>query len=439
VVDPAVTDAVLALIDEDSVAELALALGGIDSPAGEEGAAADYVHAWMAREGFAPQRVGISPERHNVVGRLRGGRDGCSLLFNSHLDTSVAAGETWSTRHAADPIYHSAWREGPLLYGNGVCNDKGQMACWLIACRALANAAPQLAGDLVLTAVCGEIELEPVDEYQGLAHISREAGTRYAIGHGAVADYALVAEATTFRLGYVEAGSAFFKVSVLGAEPPVYNPFVTARGSDSPNAIVALAEVIVALETWASDYERRHRWEGPGGTVVPRVNVGAIRGGLPYKISKTAQNASLYLDARLAPGQSPLDVRAELLDFLTPFDRAAEVELYSYRRGYQAENVEPFVGALRRAHGHVRGDNLEPAEPVITSMWRDLNCFAEAGIPCVMYGPGPTTGTGTMAIRAEDLLSAARVYALLALEVTSIARAERDLLITDPAHKEDSR
>jgi acetylornithine deacetylase/succinyl-diaminopimelate desuccinylase-like protein len=415
-------DQVLAQIHEDEVVELAVALGDIDSPAGDEGRAAAFVYEWMTREGFAPQRIGLFPDRPNVIGRLPGSGGGCSLLFNSHLDTSVAEGELWSTRHAADPIYHRAWREGPVLRGNGVCNDKGQMACWLIAAKAVKDAAPRLAGDILLTAVAGEIELEPVDEYAAPAYASREGGTRYAIGHGAVADFALVAEATDFNVGWVEAGSAFFKISALGAEPPQYNPFVTGRGVESPNAIVHLARSVEVLERWAPDYERRHVYRCAGGTVVPRIGIGAIRGGLPYKITKTAQVASLYLDARLTPVQSPLEVREELRALLAPVLPGLEIDLYAYRRGYEAEGVDPLVSAIERAHGEIRGGALEGARPVITSMWRDLNPFVEAGIPCVMYGPGPTTGTGVMGIAVEDLVAASRAYALLALDIASTPR-----------------
>ncbi len=416
--------AVLAGVTEEAVVELALALGNVDSAAGAEAQAAEYVHEWLTAAGFASRKVGLTEERFNVVGRLPGTGTGCSLAFNSHLDTSVARDEQWSTRFAGDPIYHSAWRDGDVLVGNGVCNDKGQMAAWLIAAKALKEAGVELAGDVVLTAVCGEIELEPIDEFDGPGFASRELGTRYALGHGAVADYAVVAEATDFRLGYVEAGSAFFKLSVLGGEPPTYTPFLDGRGADSPNAIVHLAEVIVALEQWAADYERRNRYACDGGVVVPRVSVGAVRGGLPYKITKTAQNASAYVDVRLTPVQRPLDVKAELAAFLRECGVDFELELYASRRGYESSGVEPLAAGVAAAHREVFGDELGAVEdPSITSMWRDLNCYAEAGIPCIIYGPGPSTGHGAMAIRVDDLVQAARAYALIALEVTAWPRS----------------
>jgi acetylornithine deacetylase/succinyl-diaminopimelate desuccinylase-like protein len=423
-IDDRIAERVLAAIDEQAVAQLALELGNIDSPAGAEGRAAEFVHTWLAREGFDVRTVGLFPDRPNVVARWPGSGSGCSLLFNSHLDTSVGGDEIWSTQHAADPIYHSAWRDGDYLYGNGVCNDKGQMAAWLIACKAVKDRAPRLAGDLVLTAVCGEIEIEPVDEFAAPRYSSRELGSRYVIARGAIADYALVAEATDFRLGWVEAGNLFFKITVFGAEPPIYTSFIERPRPllQSQNANVLLAEVITRLDEWALRYEQAHRYECQGGIVVPRVNIGAIRGGLPYKITKTAQNAAVYLDARITPVQRPLDVKAELTEVLRGCGVPFQLELYTYRRGFEAVGVEPLVTAVGEAHRRILGGSPGVADPAITSLWRDLNAFAEAGIPCVMYGPGPSVGHGDFSIRVGDLANAARLYALIALGITSLPR-----------------
>lgn len=417
---------VLAAIDEESVVGLALALGGIDSAAGHEAEVAAFVHGWMDREGMSPRTVALVPERPNVVGRIPGTGGGCSILFNSHLDTSVATDEWLSTSHAAERVYHDAWREGDLLHGNGVCNDKGQMACWLIAAKAIRDTAGPLLGDIVLTSVCGEIELEPVDEFRAPDYSSREFGTRYVISRGAIADYAVVAEATDFRLGYVEAGNLFLKLTVHGQEPPLYNPFVErAGGGPSPNAIVRLAEVVGKLEPWALEYEKRNTWDGPGGTVVPKVNVGAIRGGLPYKISKTAETAVAYLDVRLNPEQDPLDVLAELRDFVCGTGVVFELEIYTYRPGRQASGVELLNAAIAKSHREIFGAELERAKSTTTSLWRDINSFVESGIPCVMYGPGPNIGSGNFTIKVADLVAAARAYALIALSICSTPRSAR--------------
>jgi acetylornithine deacetylase/succinyl-diaminopimelate desuccinylase-like protein len=410
-------------IDDDALVELALALGNLDSPTGEEGAASDYVHDWLAEAGFEARRLGMFPDRANVVARWRGASGGRSLLFNSHLDTTIAKEEILTTPHAAAREYHEAWREGDRLIGNGIVNNKGVMATWLTACKALKDSGVELAGDLLMTAVVGEIGLEPVDEFQPPKYIAKEAGARYIVNRGVTADYAVVAEGTDFTLCWVEAGKAFFKVSVHGNEPPLYTPYVPPRGElqDSPNALVRASLVIQAIESWASDYQRNHTYRSAGGTVVPKVSVNAIRGGVPYKITKTPSICEVYVDVRITPEQNPRDVERELQGVLAATGVPTTVEPFVFRRGYEAQGVEPLVEGVEAAHGRVIGGT--PGRPIeaITSMWRDSNVFNEAGIPTVVYGPGASVGGGNFAMEIESLSTAARVYAAIALEICGVA------------------
>lgn len=412
---------VLDRINADELVKVALDLSNIDSPTGREGEVGQYVYDWLKGQGFAPQKLGLLPDRFNVVATLPGQARGPSLVFNSHMDTTIAKEEWWTTRRAADPIFHSAWREGDFLIGNGICNDKGPMATWLIAAKAIRESGAALKGDLVLMAVVGEIGVEPVDEFQPPEYLAKEPGTRYAITRGAVGDYALVAEGTDFGLVWVEAGKAFFKVTVFGDDLPIYTPYITRPTplEKSPNAIVRIGRLIERLEEWAYDYERRHRYECPGGVVVPKVNIGAIRGGVPYKITKTVQQCAVYVDVRITPVQNPLDVREELRRLLADAGLSGEVELYTYRRSYEGRGVEPLADAIRRAHVSVFGQPPKAAPPPFSSMWRDINCFNEMGIPAITYGPGASVGGGNFAMRIADLVTGARLYALTALDLCS--------------------
>jgi acetylornithine deacetylase/succinyl-diaminopimelate desuccinylase-like protein len=410
---------VLDRIDADELVKVALDLGNIDSPTGREGEVGQYVYDWLLRHGFAPRKLGLFPDRFNVAATLPGQGRGQSLIFNSHMDTTIAKEELWTTRRAADPVFHSAWREGDFLIGNGICNDKGPMATWLMAAKAIRESGVALKGDLTLMAVVGEIGLEPVDEFQPPEYVAKEAGTRYAVTHGAVGDYALVAEGTDFGLIWVEAGKAFFKITVFGEDLPIYTPYITRPTplEKSPNAIVRMARLIERLEEWAYDYERRHRYECPGGVVVPKVNIGAIRGGVPYKITKTVQQCAIYVDIRITPAQNPLDVREELRGLVAGAGLPGEVELYVYRRGYEGQHVEPLAEAVRRSHRQTFGENPKVAAPPFSSMWRDINVFNEVGIPAITYGPGVSVGGGNFAMRIADLVTAAKLYALIALDL----------------------
>jgi acetylornithine deacetylase/succinyl-diaminopimelate desuccinylase-like protein len=418
-----VLEKVFAHIDEDELVELALSLGKIDSPTGSEGEASDRVFEWLEGEGFSPKRLGLFPDRANVMARVRGSEGSPSLLFNSHLDTTVAAHEVLSSPRAAAPEYHSAWRDGRRLVGNGIVNNKGVMSTWMIACKALRAAGIELRGDLLMTMVVGEIGVEPVDEFQPPEYIAKEAGARYLVNRGVTADYGVVAEGTDFALCWVEAGKAFFKVTVHGHEPPLYTPYVP-RPTDmvgSPNAIVRAAPVLEAFEAWAYEYEQSHTYRCSGGTVVPKASIGAIRSGLPYKITKTPSICQLYADVRIVPGENPRAVERDLRAALEASGVPVTVEPYVYRAGYEAQGVEPLVASVESAHRKVLGG--APGRPLdaITSMWRDSNVFNEVGIPTLVYGPGASTGGGNLAMEIDAMVTAARVYAAIAIEVCGLA------------------
>lgn len=417
---------VLDRIDVDELVKITLDLAQIDSPTGSEGPVADYVYDWLQREGFDARKVALYPDRPNVIATLPGTGEGCSLCFNSHMDTTIHKDEWWTTRRAADPVFHTGWRDADVLVGNGVGNCKGPMAAWLLAAKAIKNAGVKLKGDLVLMAVVGEIGLEPVDEFQPPAYVAKEAGTRYAITHGGVADYALVAEGTDFGLVGVEAGKAYFKVTVFGGDVPIYTPYIERPASieKNANAIVRMSTLIQAIESWAFEYEQKNRYECAGGTVIPKVNIGAIRGGVPYKITHTVQQCAIYIDVRITPAQEPLEVRAQLRRLMSDVGLDGEVELYLFRPAFEADEKKaaPLRAAITRAHGVTIGGEPKPAPVETSSMWRDLTCFNELRIPSITYGPGGNVGGGIFRLPIGTLLTGAKLYATTALDLCNQER-----------------
>lgn len=400
-------------IDSGDIAQLALELGGFRSSTTQEAEVAAFLEAWLVDNGFSPRRVALVPERPNLMATVKGEGRGPSLLFNSHMDIFWFEGDR-RFRDPSSPIYHTAWREGEWLRGAGVVNDKGPMASWLVAARALVRSGVKLQGDLLLTMVSGEIGHEPIDEFQGLGFSGKDLGTRYLVTHGGVADYALVAEATNFTLGWVEAGKAFFKVRIMGGAS-LYTPFIPDGAG--PGAIVKAGRFLNAWDEWATAYTARHRYECEGGVVEPRASIGAIRAGHPYAITRTSEVCDLYLDLRTAPGQSPTETQREVYDLVDALGMEAEVSLYLHRPGYEAHGADRLVAAVQVAHQSVFGDLPRSPSPPSTSMWRDTNPFNEAGVPAVMYGPTAGAGGGTFSVKVDDLHKAALVYAATALEL----------------------
>ncbi len=75
-------------------------------------------------------------------------------------------------------------RKVSIFTAMGVCNDKGAMAAWMVACDSVRRSEVKLAGDDVLTMSLGEIGLEPVDEYPAPIYVAKEAGIRYVLNRG---------------------------------------------------------------------------------------------------------------------------------------------------------------------------------------------------------------------------------------------------------------
>ena len=415
-IDAKVADAVLARITEPDLVELVLHITSVGAPPGGEGPGAEVIYQWLADEGFGPRRVGLFEDRFNVFAEVPAQGRGPALAFNSHIDTWMHPDDHLIWRDPGQPDYHVGREEGDLLIGNPVVNDKGPMAAWLLAAKAIRDAGVTLDGPIYLTAVPGEIGQEPVDEFQGKRYLSKEVGARYLVNHTPRASFCLCAEATGFRKGWIEAGKAFYKITVFGG-PVLYTPYVARPypPGEHPNAIVRALPLIARLEDWALDYEQRHTYASPGGTVVPRVNVSAIRGGQPWLVLQNPEVCMLYLDIRTVPGQDGGAIRHELRGLLDELGLEGTVEQFVDRPGYEAHGIEQLSDAVDEAHRFEFDDDCQIATPPECSMWRDHNVFNEAGIPALTYGPPGVAGAGTFAVRKEDLLRTSRVYALTAL------------------------
>src|SRR5262249_24574078 len=284
--------------------------------------------------------------RCRVFGEVRGSGNGPALAFNSHIDTWMRRDDHLIWRDPGNDDFHLGREDGELLIGNPVVNDKGPMAAWMLAATAIRDADVKLKGSIYLTMVPGEIGQEPVDEFQGKRYLSKEVGARDLVNHTPRAGFCVCAEATGFRKGWIEAGKAFYKITVYGG-PVLYTPYVARPypAGEHPNAIVRALPLIERLEEWALEYEQRHTYESPGGTVVPRVNVSAIRGGQPWLVLQNPEVCMLYLDIRTVPGQDGGVIVHELRALLEELGIEGSVEQFVDRPGSEAKGLAPLSEA----------------------------------------------------------------------------------------------
>lgn len=410
---------VVNLIDEKELVDLAVAMAGITAPSGYEQPMADYVLQWLKVNGFENsfQQL-VSEGRSNAIGILPGSDAGRKLIFNSHMDSE----QGMPTRVGEElPPGPKAWvdENKRRIFGQAVQNDRGPMAAFMIATKAIKNSGIKLAGDIVMTMVVGEIGMGPVDEFRGAKYVGKGYGSRHAVAHGINGDFALIAETTDFGVTWIEAGAAYFKISLQGKS--FYTPRLPDRDglTDSPNAIIKMIPIIQAIEKWAVEYQQKYTIEYPVGKMVPKVSIGSIRAGWPYKPSTTPHDCSIYMDVRVPPPVSLSQVERELRQVVAGAGFGASVECFMFRKGYEGENVEPLVGAINHAHQAVRGTPTPPINTAETSMWRDINIFNEVGIPAATFGMPRKSAEDAPEkfVEIQDIVDAAKMYALVALEI----------------------
>lgn len=411
--------AIEAAIDPDELTSLVLTLCNTPAPVGHEERAGQLVHDWLQQEGFQPRKVALVERRFNVVGAYGGAGEGRNLLFTAHLDTQSPMYDesdryVYTPRTIADPQWLTAWLENGIFKGYAVSNDRGPLCCTLIAAKALKKAGIELAGTLYLSACPGEIGPEPAEEHQGVAYLGKEVGATYMLTHGGIApDYVIVAEGTDFGVSWVGCGYVCYRITLTGEQ--VFTPLLEhpQAALEHPNPIVRMAPLIEAVQAWAREYDQRHRYESSGGTAIPRVQIGAIRGGSATSLGAGTEICSLYLEAMLTPEQRIAAVDRDLKAHLrrAGFERNIAIEPFVVRHGFEADATEvaPIHAALSRAHELIRGGPIPIAAPFFSSMWRDHNVFNMNRIPAAVMGPGRWEPT------PQELASCAKLYALAAI------------------------
>jgi acetylornithine deacetylase/succinyl-diaminopimelate desuccinylase-like protein len=415
-------------IREDELVAMATELIDVPSPPGEEAEMGDYLARRLSELGLRVRLQEVEAGRNNVIGRLPGTGGGPTLMFSGHLDTSTTGREqqTWG---GGGPGSFGGGQararvEDGWIHGLGASNMKGAFAAYWGAVRGLQRASVQLAGDILVTGLVGETERAPIDQYQGIGYRGGHVGARYLVSHGVTADFAIIGEPTGLRVQIGETGFCFARISVAGRSQ---HTWCKELGIDP---IDKMMRVVAALKAWEPVFQQRH----PHPTMETRVGIGAIQGGFPYKPSKCpAPFCNLYVDLRLLPGQSFLETTRELQGVLAEVARddpefKADVELYLSGSGFELDRDEPLVQAVARAHAVVHDTPAPYAAPNRYAVSSDAGPMMENGIRALTYGPGGVATTGQFAmydatqqldeiLGVDNLLGAARVYALAALDL----------------------
>src|SRR6476659_2017101 len=339
-------------IDRDRLVATASAMIDVHSFTGDEQRMAELMVALYEPMGLAVQWQQVEDNRANALGTWRGAGGGPSLMFNGHIDTSYSGREPW-LRHVPG-FQPSAFVEDGRLYGLGISNMKGALACYVEAVRALTDARLRLRGDVLVAAVSGEIEKTQWGDAQGAEYRGYAAGSRYLVSHGGVADMCLLGEPTESKVVLGHFGSLWLRVSTRG--PFVHTAF--SEGKRDENAIVRMGNVLEAVLEWIPTWEDDPANAYRGAKAI--VNVGALQGGFGWRVSRTPHRADLFLDVRVPPTKEMAEARSQVLDMVRGLaerfpEHGVEGEVYVTAPGAEIAEDHALVGALDGAHAEVFG------------------------------------------------------------------------------------
>ena len=403
-------------IDRDRLVATASELVNVHSFTGDEQRLADLMVSLFDGMRLQVQRQQVEDNRANALGTWAGAGGGPSLMFNGHMDTSYSGREPWL--RDVPGFQPQAFERDGRLYGLGISNMKGALACYVEAVRALQDAGVRLRGDVLIAAVSGEIEKTQYGDATGAQYRGYAAGSRYLVSHGGVADMCLLGEPTEGKVVLGHFGALWLRIRVHGNF--IHTAF--SEGKRDQNSILRAHRVLDAVLEWIPTWENDPANAYRGAKAI--VNVGAIEGGFGWRVSRTPHHTDLFLDVRVPPTKEMGLARREVLEWVRSLaarfpDFGIEGEVYVTAPGAEIDEAHELVAAIDVAHEQVFGAKPERD---VTRWFSDASALTRYGIPTVNYG----TSTGLMDVELgenleiDGLVQTADVYARVAMEVCGV-------------------
>jgi len=369
-------------VDPERLRELTLELVEVASPTGDTAEVARLYARRLAEIGLDVEVLDDPfPATPIVIGRLRGGEPGPTIVLNGHLDTV--------------PIPHEPARfEGGRVWGRGSADMKGPVAAATEAVRVVAESGRSFPGELVLVAI--GLHEAPGGRGEDLTWLLGERGFS--------ADYAIVCELAGDSFVAAHMGQATVEIEITREGMPTHE-LKTPVGT--PNPILVAARVIDAVRARNDELSAtEHPWVG-----AETYFFGEVHGGDFY--NRHPASCRLVGTRRWAPGNDLARVQAEYDELVAPIAKesacAIDVRLELVRDAYSIDAGHPLAVALREGYEEVTG---EPLETTGVKVVADAAIFqAVGGIPTVYHGPrGEGAHADVESIAVDELARSARIY-----------------------------
>jgi len=365
-----------------------------DNPGVGEAQAVAVLHEMCERIGATVTLQEVQPGRSNLHATM-GPVDAPSILFLGHSDV-VPAGDGWE----GDP-FTPRISEGKII-GRGATDMKGGLAAVVAAMGAVSRAHPEIRLELLCTAD---------EEDQALGAL---AALESLEGRSLTA--CIVAEPTNLDVVVGCRGSTNLQIDIEGKSAHAGRP------EDGASSIYGAS---VLIEKVREAHHTASRQQPDSLLGRPTWNVGTIAGGTGT--SMVPQKTTVTIDRRTMPGEKPQEILADLV-------RMVEQDLSTQEPGF----VEPL-----RLSGSVMlempgfktpEDSVVPglAQQALADVGLEVSltgwtAACEGGFvaqatqsPTIIVGPGDINNQAHQpneSVEIDDLLVAARAYALMAVRL----------------------
>lgn len=358
---------------------------------------AKYIAAYLEEMGLEVHIDEVVPGRPNVIGILKGVKDGKTLLFEGHTDVVTAGDiEEWSY-----PPFGAVVENG-RIYGRGACDTKGNVAAAIFATKAIKDSGLSFKGRILLCI--------PVDE-EGMMIGIKDFVKK---GWADQVDAAVICEPEENNICITQKGAMRVIIRVQGKMAHGCMPLAGIN----PNW--RMAKIICELEKLQQqeiDRLGKHQYLGYP-SITPTILMAPSKG--EPQINVIPKECYTTLDIRTVPGQDHKVLAGkiqEILDRLAKDDKdfSATMEIIEERPWTETSKEEAVVRAISSAYTAITGK-----EPIYNGVpgatdGTFLNCLK--GIPVV------TTGAGDRLIPHQkdeyvdisELVEATKLYALTAM------------------------
>ncbi len=375
------------------------------NPPGDTLVVADYIKAYLKRQGIDFRIISPHPEMPNIVASFDGAKPGKHLVLNGHIDVFPVAddGLGWSRDPWGGELIDNK------IYGRGVADMKCGTTASIFTYIYLNRIKQRLNGRLTLTAVSDEETFGPY-------------GARYLMEHHPEVhgDALLNGEPSSpYSVRFGEKGPLWLEFTVQTAGAHGAYTHATKSSTKIAMALAAELETLIDIEPELSDNinsaidagrATMDRAMGEGaGAIVDKVtlNIGTIKGGV--KVNMVPSSAVFEADIRLPVGVSRERVLAAVEKIITKYPDVAMKETNCNLPSW----VDPQCDIIQIVQDTVQDLRGFRPTPIVSLGGTDARLWRYRNIPTCVYGPFPYgMGSFDEYVDVEDFLHIVRTHVL---------------------------